>query len=50
MLLYMDAPPSDHVDEELQGGEVGAQQVGHKHGRHNDGVPYKNSEKCHKNL
>ena len=29
----------DQVDEELQDGEVGAEQVGHQHGRHNDGVP-----------
>ncbi len=30
---------SDEVDEELQDGEVGAQQVGHQHRRHDDGVP-----------
>ena len=30
---------SDQVDEELQDGEVGAQQVGHQHCRHDDGVP-----------
>ncbi len=30
---------SDEIDEELQDGEVGAQQVGHQHRRHDDGVP-----------
>ena len=35
---------SDEVDEELQDGEVGAQQVGHQHRRHDDGVPvYRNT-------
>jgi hypothetical protein len=30
---------SDEIDEELQDGEVGAQQVAHQHRRHDDGVP-----------
>ncbi len=30
---------SDEVDEELQDGKVGAQQVGHQHRWHDDGVP-----------
>jgi hypothetical protein len=31
--------PAHQVDEELQDGEVGAQQVGHQHRRHNYRVP-----------